>query len=77
VGRVEFLKFYFLCGIGAGVFDVVLTTLFSSPFSITIGCSGALYGLLLAFGLIFLIGRFSLVRYSHQSQVVCAGHRCH
>jgi membrane associated rhomboid family serine protease len=31
----------------------VLTTLFSSPFSITIGCSGALYGLLLAFGLIF------------------------
>jgi len=52
-GETEFLKFFFLCGIGAGVFDVVLTTLFASPFSITIGCSGAIYGLLLAFGVIF------------------------
>ena len=52
-GESEFLKFYFLTGIGAGVFDVVLNTLWGSPFSITIGCSGALYGLLLAFGLIF------------------------
>ena len=49
----EFLKFFFLCGIGAGIFDVALTTFFGSPFSITIGCSGALYGLLLAFGMIF------------------------
>ncbi|HET7100771.1 MAG TPA: rhomboid family intramembrane serine protease [Terriglobia bacterium] len=52
-GGTEFLKFYFLCGIGAGVFDVVLTTLFGSPLSLTIGASGAIYGLLLAFGVIF------------------------
>lgn len=52
-GEQEFLKFYFLCGIGAGVFDVALTTLFGSPFSLTIGASGAIYGLLLAFGLIY------------------------
>jgi rhomboid family protein len=52
-GESEFLKFYILCGIGAGVFDVVLTTLFGSPFSLTIGASGAIYGLLLAFGVIF------------------------
>ncbi|MEJ2007096.1 MAG: rhomboid family intramembrane serine protease [Acidobacteriota bacterium] len=52
-GESEFLKFYFLCGIGAGVFDVVLSMFFGSPFAITIGCSGAIYGLLLAFGLIF------------------------
>ena len=52
-GELEFLKFYFLCGIGAGVFDVALTTLFGSPLSLTIGASGAIYGLLLAFGLIF------------------------
>ena len=52
-GGPEFLKFYFLCGIGAGVFDVALTTLFGSPFSLTIGASGAIYGLLLAFGLIY------------------------
>jgi len=52
-GGSEFLKFYLLTGVGAGVFDVVLTTLFGSPYSLTIGASGALYGLLLAFGLIF------------------------
>jgi rhomboid family protein len=52
-GGTEFLKFYFLCGIGAGIFDVVLTTMFGSPNSLTIGASGAIYGLLLAFGLIF------------------------
>lgn len=52
-GESEFLKFYFLCGIGAGVFDVALTTLFGAPLSLTIGASGAIYGLLLAFGLIY------------------------
>jgi membrane associated rhomboid family serine protease len=52
-GESEFLKFYFLTGVGAGVFDVALTTLFGSPYSLTIGASGAIYGLLLAFGVIF------------------------
>lgn len=52
-GESEFLKFYLICGIGAGVFDVVLNTLFGSPNSLTIGASGAIYGLLLAFGLLF------------------------
>lgn len=52
-GESEFLKFYLICGIGAGVFDVVLNSLFGSPNSLTIGASGAIYGLLLAFGLIF------------------------
>lgn len=52
-GESEFLKFYLICGIGAGVFDVALNTLFGSPNSLTIGASGAIYGLLLAFGLLF------------------------
>lgn len=52
-GEQQFLKFYLLCGIGAGVFDVVLTTFFGSPFSLTIGASGAIYGLLLAFGVTY------------------------
>jgi rhomboid family protein len=53
-GGPKFLYFYFLTGVGAGVFDVVLTTLFGSHYpSATIGASGAIYGLLLAFGLIF------------------------
>ncbi len=53
-GGPKFLYFYFLTGVGAGVFDVVLTSLFGSPLSsLTIGASGAIYGLLLAFGLLF------------------------
>lgn len=52
-GDSEFLKFYFLCGVGAGVFDVVLNSFWGSSFAITIGCSGALYGLLLAFGMTY------------------------
>ncbi len=52
-GESKFLKFYFLTGVGAGLFDVVLSSFFGSPFAITIGCSGAIYGLLLAYGLTF------------------------
>ena len=46
-GTKEFLKYYFLTGIGAGIF----IALFSSyP---TIGASGAVYGVLAAFALFF------------------------
>lgn len=57
-GTRYFLKFYFVCGIGAGV----LTVLFSlMPFgfaqqvyySVVIGASGAIYGLLLAYALTY------------------------
>jgi len=49
-GRRFFLRYFFLCGIGAGLCVVLLTP--SSPVP-TIGASGALYGLLLAYGLLF------------------------
>ena len=57
-GRRYFLKFYFVCGIGAGLLTVVFALL---PFSfsralyesLVIGASGAIYGLLLAYGLYF------------------------
>ena len=55
-GRKRFLQFYFICGIGAGVCVVVANLLFGSPNSVnsmTIGASGAIYGLLLAFGMTF------------------------
>lgn len=49
-GSREFLKYYFVTGIGAGIL-----TVFSSPSSPipTIGASGAIFGLLLAYGLLF------------------------
>lgn len=44
MGSKKFLRYYFFCGIGAGLISV----LFNTP---TIGASGAIYGLLLAYGL--------------------------
>jgi membrane associated rhomboid family serine protease len=49
-GGKRFLFYYFLTGIGAAVFDVLLQP---SSLTMTVGCSGAIYGLLLAFGLAF------------------------
>jgi membrane associated rhomboid family serine protease len=47
-GSRRFLKFYFFCGIGAGVFVVLANYFFGDPNSATIGASGAIYGILLA-----------------------------
>jgi membrane associated rhomboid family serine protease len=49
-GQREFLKYYFLCGIGAGILTVLLTWNSMVP---TIGASGAIFGVLLAYGLTF------------------------
>jgi membrane associated rhomboid family serine protease len=49
-GSRFFLKYFFVCGIGAGLFVALMT---SSSLVPTIGSSGALYGVLLAYGLLF------------------------
>ncbi|MEW5818038.1 MAG: rhomboid family intramembrane serine protease, partial [Spirochaetota bacterium] len=49
-GSRRFIKFYFICGIGAGILNAVVTP--SSPVP-TVGSSGAIYGLLMAFGILF------------------------
>jgi membrane associated rhomboid family serine protease len=57
-GRTAFLRYYFVCGIGAAL-TVLLVSLL--PFAAaaemyrkpTIGASGAIYGLLLAYGMLF------------------------
>ncbi len=51
-GTRLFVRYYFICGIGAGI----TTCLFNYPFypgSLTIGASGAIYGVMLAYGLMF------------------------
>jgi membrane associated rhomboid family serine protease len=52
-GTRRFLKYYFLCGIGAGVCVVIGNALFGTLDTRTIGASGAIYGVLLAFGMLF------------------------
>jgi rhomboid family protein len=52
-GTRQFLRYYFLCGIGAGVCDVLVNAMLGRWLSSTIGASGAIYGLLLAFGVLY------------------------
>lgn len=52
-GTRRFLQYYFICGIGAGVCVVVANLAFGDPYQRVIGASGAIYGLLLAFGMLF------------------------
>ncbi len=47
-GTREFVKYYFICGIGAG-----LVTCLVFPQSTTIGASGAIFGVMLAYGMLF------------------------
>ena len=51
-GSRKFLLFYLLCGIGAALVQLFISPMFSDPRP-TIGASGAVYGILLAFGLTF------------------------
>jgi membrane associated rhomboid family serine protease len=52
-GTRRFLNYYFLCGVGAGICVIVANLLFSDGSGRTIGASGAIYGLLLAFGMLY------------------------
>jgi membrane associated rhomboid family serine protease len=49
-GTRQFTKYFFICGIGAGLTSVIATP--NSPIPI-VGASGALFGLLLAYGILF------------------------
>jgi membrane associated rhomboid family serine protease len=57
-GSSNFLRYYFVCGVGGALMTVVFTFLpvtFADDLwqSLTIGASGAVYGVLLAFGMYF------------------------
>jgi len=49
-GRRTFVRYYFITGIGAGVLSVLANPGSGIP---TIGASGAIYGILLAYGMMF------------------------
>jgi membrane associated rhomboid family serine protease len=54
-GTRQFTRFFFTCGIGAGITSLVVALLLGGyHLSVTtIGASGAVYGILLAFGMLF------------------------
>ncbi|HXE62012.1 MAG TPA: rhomboid family intramembrane serine protease [Bryobacteraceae bacterium] len=52
-GTRRFIQYYFICGIGAGVCLVLGNLAIGDAMQSTIGASGAIYGLLIAFGMLF------------------------
>ena len=52
-GGRRFLEFYFFCGVGAGLCDVAARFIFGGLDIPTIGNSGAVYGILFAFGWLY------------------------
>lgn len=52
-GSKKFLMYYMLCGVGAGLANLFLSPLFSAVQAPTVGASGSIYGILVAFGMMF------------------------
>lgn len=52
-GTAKFLRFYFACGVLAGLTFLVAAFLFHASNTAAMGSSGAVYGLLTAYGLMF------------------------
>lgn len=51
-GQKRFLYYYLICGVGAGLCNLLIAPLFTSV-GPTVGASGAIYGILVAFGYLF------------------------
>ena len=52
-GSKKFLIYYLICGVVAGLFQLFLNPLLGSSPAITIGASGAIYGVMIAYAMMF------------------------
>jgi len=52
-GTRHFASYYLICGIGGGLLQMILPTLMHREPVPVVGASGAIYGVLLAFGMVF------------------------
>ncbi len=56
LGKWQFLQYFLICGIGAGLFNYGVNVLFTDPSLLVhpiIGASGAIFGVLAAYGIFF------------------------
>jgi membrane associated rhomboid family serine protease len=53
LGAKRYLIYYLICSIGAAALHLLVDNLYPRGYSYTVGASGALFGLLLAFGVAF------------------------
>lgn len=60
LGTKRFIVYYFACGIGAGVINLIVNSLMGTP-GLTVGASGAVFGILLAFGMLHPNDRIMLL----------------
>jgi len=51
-GSKKFLIYYLICGIAAGLAQLFIAPLYSTP-AVTIGASGAIFGVMIAFAMLF------------------------
>jgi membrane associated rhomboid family serine protease len=51
-GSKKFLIYYLICGVAAGLAQLFIAPLFSAP-AVTIGASGAIFGVMIAFAMLF------------------------
>ncbi len=61
MGTKRFLTYYFACGIGAGLVQLLVYWLSGISMGSTVGASGAVFGLLLAFGMMYPNERIMLL----------------
>ncbi len=52
-GSQKFLIFYLMCGVAAGISQLIFPPLFNEQLAPTIGASGAIFGVLIAFAMVF------------------------
>jgi membrane associated rhomboid family serine protease len=76
-GTARFVRFYFTCGIIAGLAVVAAGYAFGAPFVRTVGSSGAVYGVLVAYGVTFpdqtiLFGFLIPMKSKYAVMIMCA-----
>lgn len=61
IGQKKYLIFYLLCGLGAAGLHILMTTVLRLPIGPMVGASGAIYGVLIAYAMLFPESKMTLL----------------